>query len=464
MRFYEVDSSVDAIMSAAMLAQTRASSSGKQGKLSINGFLQMLANAGIMMDYDGFKTVFDTNPQLKNVIAQFNKDEITFVGDSDDEGVGYEEPQGDMPDDERGAKRAQRATKMRTEEFVEGYEVLPKMDRKKYQERDGLEGPIMTRSGKVVYHDNKEGKYYDPDTDMYLSYDDYKMLDKKANEAELPPHLSKMFGKDGSQVETRTDVMKQMRDIVDNKSAMKVKFGDGDQMVDMYTASVLVQIYDKVNDANKEKIVQRVGTIEKFMKLMPKLFGMIGEGSSPHPKGSKKYKAHMAAKHANMNEDRMDRTISRHADAMKIHKAQFKKTGDAKHMNAFRDAKKRHDTAVQKQGHSESLEDKIYADIKAGMSKDAIISKYANKDNDPLLIDVMYSRIKFKMNEGKSVNEAWQAFNEAEEKSYTVVHAKHGKEVIKATSSYGAAKKYADMKKLKSTAGVDAHLMERDKT
>ena len=110
-----------------------------------------------------------------------------------------------------------------------------------------------------------------------------------------------MFGKDGSQVETRTDVMKQMRDIVDNKSAMEVTFGDGKQMVDMYTASVLVQVYDKVNDKNKEAIVQRVGTIEKFMKLMPKLFGMIGEGS-PHPKGSKKYKAHMAAKHANMNE------------------------------------------------------------------------------------------------------------------------------------------------------------------
>ncbi len=159
----------------------------------------------------------------------------------------------------------------------------------------------MTRSGKVVYYDNKEGKYYDPDTDMYLSYDDYKMLDKKANEAELPPHLAKMFGKDGSQVDTRTDVMKQMRDIVDNKSAMEVEFGDGKQMVDMYTASVLVQVYDKVNDKNKEAIVQRVGTIEKFMKLMPKLFGMIGEGSSPHPKGSKKYKAHMAAKHANTN-------------------------------------------------------------------------------------------------------------------------------------------------------------------
>jgi len=330
MRFFEVDSAVDAIMSAAMLAQTRASSSGKQGKLSMNGFLQMLANAGIMMDYDGFKTVFDTNPQLKNVIAQFNKDEITFVGDSDDEGAGYEEPQGDMPDDERVAKMAQRATKMRTEEFVEGYEVLPKMDRDKYQKRDGLEGPIMTRSGKVVYYDNKEGKYYDPDTDMYLSYDDYKMLDKKANEAELPPHLSKMFGKDGSQVETRTDVMKQMRDIVDNKSAMEVTFGDGKQMVDMYTASVLVQVYDKVNDKNKEAIVQRVGTIDKFMKLMPKLFGMIGEGKSPHKKGTEKHRKHMAAMHAGMNEGK-------------------------------------------------SMEDKIAADIEAGMSTDAIIGKYANK-------------------------------------------------------------------------------------
>ena len=293
MRFYEVDSSVDAIMSAAMLAQTRASSSGKQGKLSINGFLQMLANAGIMMDYDGFKTVFDTNPQLKNVIAQFNKDEITFVGDSDDEGAGYEEPQGDMPDDERVAKMAQRATKMRTREFVEG---------------------------------------------------------------ELPPHLSKMFGKDGSQVETRTDVMKQMRDIVDKKSAMEVTFGDGKQMVDMYTASVLLGVYDKVNPANQEKIVQRVGTYEKFSRLMPKLYGMLGsrasyevdEGDSPHPKGSKKYKAHMAAKHANMNEGK-------------------------------------------------SMEDKIAADIEAGMSTDAIIGKYANKaTTNTDEIRKMIQRIKFK--------------------------------------------------------------------
>ena len=59
----------------------------------------------------------------------------------------------------------------------EGYEVLPKMDKDKYQERDGLEGPIMTRSGKVLYYDPKAGNYYDPDTDMYITYNQWKEYD-----------------------------------------------------------------------------------------------------------------------------------------------------------------------------------------------------------------------------------------------------------------------------------------------
>ena len=373
MRFFEVDSAVDAIMSAAMLAQTRASSSGKQGKLSMNGFLQMLANSGIMMDYDGFKTLYDTNPQLANVIAQFNKDEITFVGDSDDEDAEFEPAQGEMPDDERVAKMAKSA--MKTREFVEGYEVLPKMDRKKYQERDGLEGPIMTRSGKVVYHDNKEGKYYDPDTDMYLSYDDYKMLDKKANEAELPPHLSKMFGKDGSQVETRTDVMKQMRDIVDNKQAMNVTFGDGKQMVDMYTASTLVQIYDKVNDANKEKIVQRVGTTEKFMKLMPKLFGMMGEGIEEGFASDAQRKAAFASGYDPSKKKKKTETKTKNIDYGRMISGKGPKPKPIR----------------------ENMEDKIAADIAAGMGTDAIIGKYANKaTTNTDEIRKMIQRIKFK--------------------------------------------------------------------
>jgi hypothetical protein len=59
----------------------------------------------------------------------------------------------------------------------EGYKVLPKLDKNRYQKRDGLEGPFMTRSGKVVYYDSGEGEYYDPDTDIYLTYDEWKALD-----------------------------------------------------------------------------------------------------------------------------------------------------------------------------------------------------------------------------------------------------------------------------------------------
>ena len=49
-----------------------------------------------------------------------------------------------------------------------------------------------------------------------------------------------------------------------------------------------------------------------------------------------------------------------------------------------------------------------------------------------------------------------------EDNTYTVVNAKHGKEEIKASQVMPLAKKYADMKKLKGTAGVDAHLHTKE--
>ena len=58
--------------------------------------------------------------------------------------------------------------------------------------------------------------------------------------------------------------------------------------------------------------------------------------------------------------------------------------------------------------------------------------------------------------------EAEEQVVEAEENTYTVVHAKHGKEEVKAKTSYDAAKKYAEMKKLKGTSGVDAHLHTKE--
>jgi len=73
------------------------------------------------------------------------------------------------------------------EPAMEGYSVMPDIDREKYQERDGLEGPFQTKSGKVVYYDTKEGSYYDPDTDMYISYDEWRALDESTQLNELLP-------------------------------------------------------------------------------------------------------------------------------------------------------------------------------------------------------------------------------------------------------------------------------------
>ena len=71
-----------------------------------------------------------------------------------------------------------------TTKIAEAYARLPKMDKEKYQKRDGLEGPIMTASGKVLYFDPKytgedgrKGTYYDPDTDFYIDQKMFKAYD-----------------------------------------------------------------------------------------------------------------------------------------------------------------------------------------------------------------------------------------------------------------------------------------------
>ena len=58
-------------------------------------------------------------------------------------------------------------------------EDVPGIDREKYTERPGLEGPFSTKSGKVVYYDKQEGKYYDPGTDFYISHDDYQAMNEQ---------------------------------------------------------------------------------------------------------------------------------------------------------------------------------------------------------------------------------------------------------------------------------------------
>lgn len=63
----------------------------------------------------------------------------------------------------------------------EGYTILPPINRDRYTDlsHEGLEGPYMMKNGKVLYYDPKEGSYYDRDTDMYVSYEDYRAMNEE---------------------------------------------------------------------------------------------------------------------------------------------------------------------------------------------------------------------------------------------------------------------------------------------
>ena len=134
-----------------------------------------------------------------------------------------------------------------TDDVEEGYEVLPSIDRDKYQERPGLEGPFQTRSGKVVYYDPKEGSYYDPTSDMYISYDDWRKLDSKS--------------------------------------------------MHRVTSEELV---------NKDPSVPNLKEPKTPTKYSKRKKALTKEGKSPHKKGTEKYRKHMAAMHAEGVEETKD--------------------------------------------------------------------------------------------------------------------------------------------------------------
>jgi len=61
-----------------------------------------------------------------------------------------------------------------------GYKVVDTIDqmRTKYEPRKGLEGPFNF-SGQVLYYDNKEGAYYDPTTDFYVSKEEMDIINQR---------------------------------------------------------------------------------------------------------------------------------------------------------------------------------------------------------------------------------------------------------------------------------------------
>jgi len=65
--------------------------------------------------------------------------------------------------------------------------------------------------------------------------------------------------------EDNVDVLKN---IVKNKQNKNIKFKDGSMKVDLYTASAITQVFDKVNKSNQKKMKDMInGKKAQFMKI-----------------------------------------------------------------------------------------------------------------------------------------------------------------------------------------------------
>ena len=114
---------------------------------------------------------------------------------------------------------------------------------------------------------------------------------KYANESFEMNQLVGMLHEDVNNL-TEKSLIPDLQKIVDTKGAAKV----GGVMVDMFTASMITQIYDKVNDNNKKKMDKSkievlVNLAQKMMQKMEYDPSDIVEGRAMKPKQiAKKYK------------------------------------------------------------------------------------------------------------------------------------------------------------------------------
>lgn len=103
---------------------------------------------------------------------------------------------------------------------------LPPIDTERYPKREGLEGPFRRRSGKVLYYDTKEGSYYDPDTDMYISPDELMWHDSPRDVAASSRRFTKIASATeehiARQLKKKYDELKSTQNWLDSNSAVKL--------------------------------------------------------------------------------------------------------------------------------------------------------------------------------------------------------------------------------------------------
>ena len=87
---------------------------------------------------------------------------------------------------------------------------------------------------------------------------------KRMHEQEKIDHLVKV-----------NENIDKLRDIVNKKSAMSIKFADGSMKVDMTTANIFVQMYDRMKERNQQKIDDMMQTKAGFLKVLDFFYGAM---------------------------------------------------------------------------------------------------------------------------------------------------------------------------------------------
>ena len=100
-----------------------------------------------------------------------------------------------------------------------------------------------------------------------------KRAEQKNNFINKVKESTSEFNRESLIVEDNVDVLKS---IVKTKSAKPVKFSDGTMKVDMTTASTMLQVLDKVNADNKEKLTRMInGKKGQFSAAANAVFKMV---------------------------------------------------------------------------------------------------------------------------------------------------------------------------------------------
>lgn len=297
------------ILSVSELVRKDADSEDEVAKTSIPYFLMLLKNAGLPISYAGLKSYYNAHPELKNVIQTFNDSEIVFVGQGDEkDGESLGEPQGEVPPEEVVDKMAKRAMKAREQveldedeyaaldSFTNSVDLTPEEEAKiaagpdAYEADEKLMAKLMDHFSDAMPYGTQKGRDGDPYEFIFQELDLMGLIKEEVELDEgqkvyrtpgpgltgmkqisnLPRGVKKVRGRKGLYMDddyyyhvidnVKEDVyggspapmntIDKVQSIMDNGSAMKI---DG-VMVDTFTASVIMAIYNKVNEKNQDKM------------------------------------------------------------------------------------------------------------------------------------------------------------------------------------------------------------------